>query len=214
MKKDFTNKFSTYQNIVGLLDSRSEVYAGYPVATAAVEDFRNILEDIKTIGEKTDFDYSNLTSKKQKIKHDMAEVVSTMAAAVSIFAREIKDSDLEAISSTTYSDVFRSRDFEALELARGFQTLVQKYSESLKDFMISEGDLNELAGVISEFDKVYVKKEEAYSESVMDTQRLMLLFRKADAILREKIDMVVKKLKRVNLDFYNSYFQARVIVDL
>jgi hypothetical protein len=48
----------------------------------------------------------------------------------------------------------------------------------------------------------------------METQRLELLFKRADEILRENIDMVVKKLKRVNLDFYKSYFQARVIVDL
>ena len=214
MNKIFTNKFSAYQNTIGVLETKSDMYVEFPVAVAAVEDFRNIMEEIKVKGETADFDYGDLTSRKEQIKHDLAEVISGMAAAVSMYAIVIDDHELEAISSTTYSDVRKSRDFESLELARGFQTQVMKHREALKDYMITDEDVDELSGLIKAFDKIYVKREEVQSESVIDTQRLELLFKKADAILKDKIDMVVKKLKRVNLDFYNSYFQARMIVDL
>ena len=214
MKRLFKNKFSAYQNTIGILDSRVDVYEGHPLAVEAVDEFRDLMLQIKVIGERTDLDYSELTSKKQQIKHDLAEIVSAIAAAVSIYAEEINDADLQAVSSITYTDVRRSADFESLELSRALQSGVVKYSEQLLEYMVSEEDVNELNRIVNEFDEIYVTREEAHSESVMDTQRLEMLFRRADALLRNKVDRVVKKLKLVNQDFYNSYFQARMIADL
>jgi len=214
MKKYFTNKFNSYQNTIGILSSKSDVYSGIPVAVAAVEDFRNILDQIKVVGEKAGFDNTELTMKKQRIKHDMAELVSQLASAVSLYARKIDDPDLEAIASTTYTRVRKARDFESLEMSRNFQSLLLMHKEALQDYMVSEKELNELAELIEAFDAIYVTREETHSESVMDNQRLERLFRQADRILRERIDKVVRRLKRENPDFCNSYFQARVIVDL
>jgi len=214
MKRLFKNKFRAYQNTIGVLDEQSGVYGDYPLAVAAVEEFRDLLNQIKIIGERTDLDYGDLTSKKQRVKHEMAEVISSMAAVVSIYAKDTDDPDLEAVSSVTYTDVRRSSDFESLEMARGLQAAVLNNREALGGYMVSDEDVNEITRIVAEFDEIFVTREEVQSESVLDTQRLEMLFRKSDNILREKLDKVVKKLKLENEEFYNSYFQARMIVDL
>jgi len=214
MKKNFKNKFTAYQNTIGILNTKSGVYEEYPVAVAAANEFRELVEQIKIIGERIDFDYSKLTARKQQIKHELAEAVSALAAAVSIYAGEIKDPDLQAVSSKTYSDIRRASDFQTLEQARSLQTLVLQHKEQLSAYMVSEEDLAGLKRLIEEFDAIYVNKEEIFSESVVYNRRLEQLFKEADRVLRNKIDKFVKKLKPVNEDFFDSYFQARVIVDL
>ncbi|MBN1133001.1 MAG: hypothetical protein JXR52_01960 [Bacteroidales bacterium] len=214
MKKKYKNKFTAYQNIIGVLNKNSDVYGDHPVALSSVEEFRDLVEQIKVIGEKIDFDYSKLTAMKKQVKHDLAEIVSAIAAAIAIYAEEIKNPDLQAASSKTYTDIRRSADFATLEQSRALQTLALKHSEQLAGYMVSEADLAELKRLIDAFDAIYMKKEESFSESVMDNKRMEGLFKKVDTVLLKKIDRVVKKLKPVNKDFHDSYFQARVIVDL
>ena len=213
MKKVFTNKYNTYQNVSGIFTDWRSSYEEIPVLKQYADEFLELFESVKEQIKKVDIDFSDVTDEKGNVKRHMAEVASALASAGMVYAYESGDSELKSMFNFSMSDIFAARDAEAVEISRHIAEELQTHQQELVNFMVSEAELEDLKSLTAKFEKLQVQREVVHSESVIETQRLEVLFDLIDTLLTKKIDRLVIKMKLTDREFFNQYFQARRIHD-
>ena len=213
MRKKFSNKFNAFQNIYGVFMDWRASYENIPIMKQLADEFLSMFESVKQQIKKVDLSFQEVTEEKVRIKRKLAEVGSGLASAGMVYAYDIEDPELKSFLNFSMSDIFNVRDAEAVEISRHIAEELMKYREELANYLISEEELQDYQTLIARFEKLQVKRETVQSESVIETQRLEVLFDMTDTLLREKIDRLVRKMKLTDLEFYNQYFQARRIHD-
>ena len=80
--------------------------------------------------------------------------------------------------------------------------------------MVTAEDVEELGNLIGEFEELSENKGSAKSSGVSQTKKLAELFAKTGELLTRGIDPLMVRFKRKNPAFYDSYMNARNIIDL
>ena len=173
-----------------------------------------MVDEIKSLNDKTNKDFRSLTKAKSAAKNKMAEMVSSFASAGALMALEKAKHELKAEIEVTFSRINYAKDAEAIKIARDIETLLLNHKADMEEYLITDADFQKFHEVIEAYDALYRSREEISDMSAMDTKRLEALFSRADQILKEKIDRFIKRLKVSMPDFHLHYFKARMIVDL
>ena len=214
MNKFLSNKYNSYQGIVSLLTSRRPEYEGYSRFVEQADQFIGLVKEITELNDNTNKDYKDLTGSKDEAKERMAIYVSSLASAGSLYALETGQHELKSELEITYSEVRYVKDAEAIKLATDVETLLLAHRDSLADYFITDTDFDALHNSIEAFDALYKSRARKSDEGKVDTRRLEVLFRRADDVLKEKMDRSVKRFRIELPDFHDYYFSARTIVDL
>jgi len=214
MKRKFSNKFNSYQGIVAFLMTRRYEYESMQKLADYADQFIAVVEEIKSLNDKTTKDFRSLTKAKSAAKNKMAEMVSAFASAGALMALEKAKHELKAEIEVTFSRIKYAKDAVAIKIARDIETLLLDHKADLEEYLITEEDFKKFHDVIEAYDVLYKTREKISDMGVIDTQKLETLFFSADKILKEKMDRFIKRLKVSMPDFYSHYFQARMIVDL
>ena len=214
MNKFLSNKYNSYQGIVSLLTTRRPEYETYPRFVEQADQFMGIVNEITYLNDNTNKDYRDLTGSKDEAKERMAVFVSSFAAAGALYALETGQHELKAELEVTYSEVKYVKDSEAMKIAKDVESLLLASKDQLAEYFVTESDFQALNDAIEAFNSLYRTRAEKSDEAKVDTRRLEVLFRRADELLREKLDRSVKRLRIEVPDFHDYYFSARSIVDL
>ena len=111
------------------------------------------------------------------------------------------------------TDVDHIRDTETIEVAMAIEEELLAHREALLEYQVSEEDLKELHDLIDQFKNAKETQGDVKSTGVADTRRFSVLLRQLDAALDHEIDRIVVRIKNDNPRFYDTYQNARVIVD-
>ena len=214
MNKYLSNKFNAYMKVKGTLERFPGIFKSSPMADRAVEEFSVALEEIKAVAARAGSDTTGETSAKKLAKERLAYVASSLAACGAVFAVNSSDKELEASLKYSYSDIKYGLDNEALQIARAIETLLLNHREVLREYLVSDQDLEELHQRIEEYAQALVARGGAKSGAVAENQRLVRLFKTTDALLEGKIDRFAFRLKKAFPRFYDAYSNARLIDDL
>lgn len=214
MKKLFTNKFNSYQNVVGILMDWRSVYEDIQILKDYSDEFMTLFESIKEQITKVDMEFKDVTGDKADAKKEMSRIASALASAAMVYATDIGDPELRSFLNFTKSDIRYARDAEAIEICRNIAEELNTHKEELVGYLITDEEISSLEGSIRQFDSLQIQREKVYSESVIETQRLEGLFERSDSLLNDRIDRLVRKMELTHGEFCNQYFQARRISDL
>ena len=200
--------------VKGVLEAHPGVFESSPMAGRAVEEFSAALEEIKAVAVRAGSDTTGETAAKKLAKERMAYVASALAACGAVFAVNSSDRELEASLQYSYSDIKYGLDNEALQIARAIESLLLDHRKELREYLVSDQDLEELHQRIEEYAQALVARGGAKSGAVSEHQRLGRLFKTTDALLEGKIDRFAFRLKKQFPKFYTAYNHARLIDDL
>jgi hypothetical protein len=214
MNKRQSNKLNSYQSVKGVLQDNRPIYESVSIINQSVENFFQIVDEIDTIGTRTEMDTTGETSAKIVAKEKLANAASSLAASGSVYAFEHSDIELEASLEYTYSDLRYARDSEALQISMAIEVELLDHQAELADYMVSDEDLANLHQLIEEFENSLETRGGVKSGSVAETRRLAILYRVADDLLSKKLDRFVVRLKPDYPTFFDAYRNARMIVDL
>lgn len=213
MNKHHSNKFNAYQGIAKFLHSSRKTFKDIPLMVALVDQFLAVFDEIKSLKDKSGENVSDFTSAKVMAKEKMADVVSSYASAGIYYAMDTFNHELKIELDITFSEIRYAKDGEAVRIAKGIESLLLSHKENMAEYLMTDEDFQILHQAIEGFDSLFMNREEYSDDSVMFTRHLEVLFQKADAILKERMDRVVKRLKVQLPDFYERYFVSRTIVD-
>jgi hypothetical protein len=213
MIKAFSNKFNAYQGLKGILQDHKKLYEHNRVVTELVDEFMARFEEIKSMGTKSDNKTNALTEEKYKLKELMADKASALGAAGIVYAIDIKDPELASLLKPTYSRIKYAKDAEAYLFASNIESTLRSHVEHLKDYMVTLDELDDLRETLKAYDKLLQKRGSVKSGAAASKKMLADLHDKMDALLDEKLDRMIQRMKREHADFARLYFQARKISD-
>jgi len=214
MNKRQNNKLRSYTNITAVLLSNQSIYEVYPVIKIAVENFTAIVDQIKILATHSSIDNTGVTEQKTIIKEKLSTLAGELAASGSAFAVDLNNKEMEAALDFSYSDIRYARDNDTISITSAIYNELAEHNGKLADYLVTDEDKSALKKLIDDFEVVSQNKGLQHSQNVSDTKQLCLLFKDADALLTQKLDRLLMRLRRKAPSFYNAYLNARNIQDL
>ncbi len=212
MNKTQNSKMSMNYATQIVCERQIELINSLPAFKEAFQTFCVLLSRIKELFRLQDTTTTGFTQAKLNLKIAMVESAVQIAKGICFYAENTDDLPLMRKAHLTYSSI-RFRDFEILQRCTTIKTLTEERIIPLADYGITESILDNFRVKVSAFEDAIVKPREIRALKKACTADLKALFKEVDRILKFKMDPMVIFLKSSHPQFYQDYFNARMIID-
>lgn len=214
MQKRMTNKMNSYERTQGVLEEHRSLYDQVPVYKNAVDSFNSVVASIQSTGSVAGRDTTGKTERKEEIKEELANFALGMSAAGLMYAYDIQDTDLQSALEYSYTDLRYARDSVIILGALTIEREMLPLKDELAEYNVTEEDFTRFRELIQAYDEAQEDRGSFKTGAVAANRNLDVLFGQADALLNQKVDKMVVRLKSDHPEFYIQYNVARTIVDL
>ncbi|MDR2680221.1 MAG: hypothetical protein LBC47_05360 [Tannerella sp.] len=207
-------KLSTYQKVLNVCDEHKQKYAGIPAFVNAVTELKQQVMDIQSVRQQqTETVPKGTTKDKSSAIDRLAELSLKVANPVYVYAFETQNNSLLQKVNVNKSMFYNIHDRAALTLAKIIASEAKNRNEALREYGISETDITELDEAIVQFEGLIDSPSGVIGERKMHTENLRTLFVRADSIIYDKLDKLIRLFKTSSPDFFALYGNARNIVN-
>ena len=155
-----------------------------------------------------------VTRGKQVKKVTLADLAFRVAKALIAYAATTGDEGLKGRVNFSYTKLTRVRDTVGLKRCRVISNEANTVgAAALADYGIDASDLTTLTTLLAAGPGVIASPRVAIVSRKTATGDLQKQFKKADAVLKDKMDGLMERYSVSEPTFYNNYFNARIIVD-
>jgi hypothetical protein len=206
------NWLRMFRKVKGVSIENGAITDKYPPIVASFNTFGGQLDEIEVVSAADSRSTKGTYEEKQDRKGNMANEASELAAAASAYAKDQGDAELLAVLDISYSDIRYGDEQTALNLATTVYNEVSELGAALENYLITAEDVTALKEAIDAYKAML--EDSGGQESVARTRQLAGLFKKANDHLNDHLDKLVMRIRRKEPVFYDTYQNARVIVDL
>jgi hypothetical protein len=206
------NWLRMFRKVKGVFSENGAITDKYPPIGASFNTFGGQLDEIELVSAADSRSTKGTFEEKQDRKGIMASEASELAAAASAYAKDQGDAELLAVLSISYSDIRYGDEQTALNLATTVYNEVSELGAALENYLITPEDVTALKEAIDAYNELL--EDSGGQESVARTRQLAGLFKKANDHLNDHLDKLVMRIRRKEPVFYDTYQNARVIIDL
>lgn len=205
------NWLRMYRKVKGVFMDYEDVVARYPPIGTSFKTFEEILSQIETIATEGALPGGSFES-KEEMKENIGSLSSELAASAFVYAKDIGNTELAAVLDVSFSEIRYTDDQTTLSLATAVLKELEGLLAPLGAYMITKSDIKELKQLINAY-KVSLQNTKSVV-SVTRTRQLAGLFSKASKHLSTHLDKLMQRIKRKEPLFFDTYTNARVIIDL
>ena len=215
MDQNQINRKEMFDTVIAFLDSHAEKWSSIPKAA----EFKNQLSltntQIEQAREAQQDAQTFLGKNKKQLKSTIARKADILNDSLEVLALVTGDKTLEMKMDASYSDFNRMPYNKFIPAIRKVITEVEAHSEVLQsEYGVTPEQIEDLKLDFDAFQAINGQSRAYRIASVQATASLEQLFSGATAILEKKLDKVMKIFKRRDVNFYNGYLAARVVVDI
>jgi len=213
MNKNQINQKEMYDTVLTSLDSKSVLWS----SIAKVGELKNAFSGV--VVQLNDAQYAQLEAQvylgknKMQLKSTVAQKADILNDSIEAFALITGNAALAAQMAATFTELNRMRNADFIPAVK---LIIAAAEENLAvltaDYGVTAEQLADLKADLDGFLELNGQPRAYRVASVQATKDLELLFGEAKAAL-EQLDKVLTIFKRRDLNFYNGYQAARVLVD-
>jgi len=213
MNKNQINQKEMYDTVLTYLDSKSVLWS----SIAKVGELKNAFSGV--VVQLNDAQYAQLEAQvylgknKMQLKSTVAQKADILNDSIEAFALITGNAALAAQMAATFTELNRMRNADFIPAVK---LIIAAAEENLAvltaDYGVTAEQLADLKADLDGFLELNGQPRAYRVASVQATKDLELLFGEAKAAL-EQLDKVLTIFKRRDLNFYNGYQAARVLVD-
>ena len=144
----------------------------------------------------------------------MIQITLEIAAAVYVYASIIGDNELRDKISYSPSYLRGSRDNILKDISQVIHDEADKVIVNIADYGKTPADLAQLQKEIDGYAAILAKPRTAIGTRATATTRLVELFQQGDDFLKSQLDKLMVSYQNSEPVFYQTYQNARNIVDL
>jgi len=213
MNKNQINQKEMYDTVISFLDANSPLWTSIPKVGEFKTTFAGFVAQINDAQYAQQEAQVFLGRNKTQLKSTAAQKADILNDSLEAFALVTGNDELANQMATTYSDLNRMRNADFIPAVKQIIAAAEENMEVLTtEYGVTAGQLDDLKADLDGF-LVLNGQPRAYRvASVQATKDLELLFAEAKTAV-EQLDKVMTIFKRRDLNFYNGYQAARVIVD-
>jgi len=200
-----------YQSVLGLVETNNTSASSFQGIAESVQSFKDVVLAIDSKDVEVQFASTGKAIARKEAQDKLMAILVPVQAAIYAFAEAQKDGQLKAKASTAKSDLERMRDVRLADRARGVLQLAQGNAQSLEAHGVGVATITRLEAAVQAFTKAIEKAESSVPERKAARKSQEDLIAEADAILSEKIDRYAELLREGDPQFYEAYFEARMV---
>lgn len=206
------NRLRMYRKVKGVFSENGAITVNYAPIGASFTTFSELLVGIEQVSAADSKSTKGTYEEKQDRKDIMANQAAELAAAASAYAKDKGDTALLAVLSISYSEIRCGDEQTAYNLAMTVYNELSELGAALENYLITAEDL---AGLKEAIDAYHTLLEDSGGqESVARTRQLAGLFKQTSDHLNEPLDKLVMRIRRKEPVFYDTYQNARAIINL
>lgn len=213
MNNDQLNDFEMYERILALLKEETRVVTKYGEFGVYIPQFEGSIVKTKKLNK----DYNDATKGLTEAKHQLLDAIYAgtvpVKKALYSISHKLSDEKLKALVSITNSEFKKQREEKFIESANGMVKAARNNLASLTGFNITQEKLDALQ---LKLDNVALKKDEqgtGFSNRNALWKSLNNELSTIHEILTIHLDAIAECTREEDMDFYNKYTAARVIID-
>ncbi len=213
MRKDLEDRFTMFYAVQTAVDTHSGAWSGLvPYANAVLafkEKIVQIEAEVEVQGKGLDGYAQDKAGKKEK----MVRKALAVANQVFAYAEDKGDAVLKAKMDVSYSDLTAPRDAVIAQKCQGIHDEANAVIADIADYGIVAADLTELQALIDAYEGVISAPRVAITVRKGATEAIEALIKDGTTILTNRMDKLMSEFKDSKPDFYQEYFDARIVVN-
>ena len=213
MNKNQINKSRMFDTVDSVLDKNAALFEAHPELVAAHLQFKEGKTLILQYRQVQEAETSGLTTSKEILKADFINSILKFSAALRAYATSTKNEDLKAKAHYVSSELKKIPDPILFDIGTLLYGLANPIKTELTRFSVGENEFSELEALIPAFKLAYPQQRVATTESKVSTGNIDKVFKSTMKLLKEVIDELMLPFRFSQPDFYNTYSNARIIVN-
>ena len=212
MNDNQINRFRMHRKVKGVFTDNAEIVDQYPPIGKSFGVFSGIEAKIEKIDAAGALTTSGTFESKLELKETMALETVELSSAVFAYAKDKGDTELAAVLDVSFSDIRYGDDQAASSMALAVYNELKGLVSKLEDYMVTGADLKVLKQAIDAYRTNLESTQK--QDSVARTRQLAGLFKQASDHLSDHLDKLMNRIARKEPVFFDTYTNARVILDL
>lgn len=208
------NKRSMYRAVLDLLTANVLIYSSYLPFSDAVARFKAIIEKINEQSGLQTIPIVGVTEDKQRLREFMEGLLVEVCNKITAYAHITNNNTLKEQVAYPFSSLRRQRDTLLLDTAQNVLNIANQNLIELGSYNITGSTITSLQQRISDFNNALTRPRQKIVSRKGATQELLSLFRQADKVLKNELDMLVVDFINTQPEFERNYQNARIIIDL
>ena len=206
-------KFTMYKAVERHCNDNTGIVEGVIAFQAALTDFRSTIIEIAGTEQLTVSPIEGITIDKSNSKQALAQLTSDIAGFIYAYATVENDQTLKEEANFNYTKLVQTRDDALIPRCQNIHDRALSNLRNLNDYGVSAAKLTDLQAAIDAYAAESPKPRTAVSRRKTHNANLAALFKKADVVLRDRMDKLVGAFRSDHPDFVKTYDSVRLIVD-
>lgn len=214
MNQTLENKLSMYLAVQKVCADNNSIWSGIVACATAITDLQNKVNQIVTVRQIQESNPTGITQDKAVRKEIMVNQAMFVKGAVQAYATNNGNNELFESVNYSVSEMKRPADTICRDRALLIYNKANDIVASLSTYGVDATVLSNLQTAINDYAAIIARPRTAKSSIKAATTALNQLFVDTDLIIKRKIDLLMVQFKATNTSFYNTYLNARIIIDL
>lgn len=213
MKKTLEDRFTMFYAVDTALDNHTATWTPLVPFTNAVTQFKAKIAAIEAEVEQQEKELDGYAMDKIGKKTKMIEKALQVANQVFAFAEDTSNTVLREKVDFSRTDLSTKRDAVVAQLCQGIHDEANAVIASLAPYGLVAADLTALQTLIDDYEAVISAPRTAITVRKGSTEAIEALIKEGTLILTNRLDKLMSEFKDSAPDFYQEYFDARVVVN-
>jgi len=213
MTKNQINKWRMYGVVDLTLGNNSSLFEWYSELISAHQQLKDDLAWLDQYLQEQVVNTTGLTAHKKLLKAALILSILRFSAALRAYATSTHNNELKVSAYYAESNLKKTPDPILWDIGRLLFGLAIPIKTELQKYFVGENEIAEMENLLVQFKKAYPQKRVATAESKVSTSNISARIKSIDKLLKEVIDDLMAPFQFSQPDFYNTYINARIIVN-
>ncbi|MEY3238110.1 MAG: hypothetical protein RI883_2211 [Bacteroidota bacterium] len=212
MKKSTKNKMLMYQMVSDIINDYPSAWSGIPKFTTTFATYSAKFESLKILAEKERAYIVGVKESRDTFREETAEKAIQISSAIVALATETKNIELLSLMRITKAQLLNRSHADTVILLDRILIHTQEYAVDLVEFGITQVLIDKLILSRDELVVKILSPRKAILKRKDTIVQITKLTNEIDLLLKNSIDKMVYVLRSEDEQFYNEYFNSRMLL--
>ncbi|MBI5217217.1 MAG: hypothetical protein HY960_15800 [Ignavibacteriae bacterium] len=214
MDKILINKISMYQAVISILLANIAKTVSIKPFASAIQLLTELVTSISGKSSEINSVVAGKAPVKNAMETSLIETTLSIAAAIYSYADDVGNIELKSKSKLSKSVLNKVRDQDLILKVKSIRDLALEHQAALVDYDVPAEDITAFEQLVDAYSSAKTAIVTGISQRTGARKTQAQIIKETDALLKEKIDKYMLRLKKNHSQFYEEYKAARIIRDL
>lgn len=207
-------ELNMFQAVETIFATNASKYAAIPIFKTAVDNFKGKVLAIQELDKSRSETKVPVATEKKNIAEDkLIQLTLKIARVMNVYAFNVKNTQIFDQTNISKSTFYNLPDNGKITLSKSISETANLHNKTLQSYGIAQTDLKELTDAITFYEQQIVTPRDVTTERKEMTRALAQLFAEAKSLLIDQLDKLMSIFKESEPEFYNTYFNARNVIN-